>query len=134
MPTYTFRNQDGQTSQKRLSFSDYDAVKAGELTIEDGQGRPLELVFNPGNPNFVMRDGVSGGWISKSSRENNYRRARADEMRRREKDHVFKPKLVPNYEGTEAEDWKDAQEQARSDKGDLSASTYDSLVAKEKTG
>jgi hypothetical protein len=134
MPTYTFKDPDGQLCQRRLSFDEYDAVKAGEQTVEDDQGRPLVLVFNPGNPNFVMKDGEHGGWTSKANRENNYRREREAEMRRREKDHVFKNKLVPNYGGEEAPSWKEAQEEARSQKGDLSASTYDHLVSQEKAG
>lgn len=131
MPTYTFKRSDGSTTKKRLSFAEYDQVKSGQLQVTDSEGAPLELVFDPSGATFVLKDGPSGGWASKALKENKYRRGRSQVMARREQDHVFKNRLVPNFEGQEAPSWKEAQEEARSKKGDLAALTYQPHVAKE---
>lgn len=131
MPTYTFRRPDGQTFTKRLSFKDFHAIQAGEKMLEDDDGNELPLVFNPGSVGFVLKDGESGGWPSKAASENKYRRERRKEMTKREKDHVFKSRLVPNYKGKEAHNWSDVQDHVRTEKGELAASTYDRLVSKE---
>ena len=133
MPTYTFKKQDGALVSKRLSFAQYDAVVEGTQQMTDEEGKPLEIVFNPGRVGFVLKDGVSGGWASKANKENKYRRARNATMARREKDHVFKSRLVPNYQGQEAGSWTDVQDHVRSTKGVEAASTYDPLVSKERS-
>ena len=133
MPTYTFKTSDGSIVSKRLSFSAYEEVKAGTQTLVSEAGEPLELVFNPGDVGFVMKDGASGGWASKTGKEKKYRAERNTEMARREKDHVFKSKLVPNYQGQEAHSWADVQDHVRTTKGEYSASTYQPLVSKERS-
>lgn len=132
MPAYTFRGPNGQHVSKRLSFTEYESVKSGEKSLVDDDGNVLELVFDPGAVGVVFKDGVSGGWASKALKENRYREERRTEMARREKDHVFKSRLIPNYEGQEAENWGDVRDHVRSTKGVESAKTYDPLVAKEK--
>lgn len=132
MPMYTLSRPDGTTLTYRLTFTEYEDVKAGKMKLVDGEGVDLALVFNPGNIAFVMKDGVSGGWVSKALKEQRYRQARSQEMARREKDHVFKSRLVPNYEGQEAHNWSDVQDHVRSTKGDGAANTYNRLVSKEK--
>lgn len=133
MPTYTFRRiSDGAVVLKRLSFAEYDAVKAGTSLVTDDQGETLEIVFNPGNVGFVLKDGVSGGWASKANKENKYRRERGASMAKREKDHVFKSRLVPNYQGQEAQSWAEVQDHVRSTNGSAAASTYEPLVSKER--
>jgi hypothetical protein len=133
MPTYTFRNPvSGDVLTKRLSFKDYEAVKAGEKSLVAEDGTELEIVFDPGTVGFVLKDGVSGGWASKALKENQYRRERTAAMTRREKDHVFKSRLVPNYQGKEADKWADVQDHVRTVKGETSAQTYNHLVAREK--
>jgi hypothetical protein len=134
MPTYTFKSPSGQTFTRRLSFSDFDAIKAGEKSIVDDAGEVCELVFAPGDVGFVLKDGVSGGWASKAGKENTYRRARRAEMTRRERDHAPKTRLIPNYQGQEAQSWGEVRDHVRGEKGALSASTYDSLVTKEQQG
>jgi len=136
MPTYTFQcPQCEDPILLKMKFVDYESVKAGKkmLVCEGHDDVPMELIFNPGNIGFVLQDGPSGGWASKANKENNYRNRRAGVMRRREKDHVFKNRLVPNYGGEEAHSWKDVQDHARDQKGALSASTYDHLVKEQKT-
>lgn len=134
MPTYTFkRTTDGALLSRRLSFTEYDSVKRGDTQLVDDAGAPLEIVFNPGTVGFVLKDGVSGGWMSKANKENKFRRARGTAMASKEKDHVFKSRLVPNYKGEEAHSWADVQDHVRSTKGVAAASTYAPLVAKEKS-
>jgi len=134
MPIYTFkRASDDAIISKRLSFSAYEEVKSGARAVVDELGEPLEIVFNPGDVGFVLKDGVSGGWASKTGKEKKYRIARNQEMARREKDHVFKSRLVPNYQGQEASSWADVRDHVRSTKGEFSASTYEPLVAKERS-
>lgn len=133
MPTYTFKTQDGNLVSKRLSFSEYDQIRSGDLKLEDDGGNPLEIVFNPGQVGFVLKDGVSGGWTSKAMKENKFRAERSTEMARRERDHVFKSKLIPNYQGQEAHSWSDVRDHVRSAAGSEAASTYDPLVSKERS-
>jgi hypothetical protein len=52
-------------------------------------------------------------------------------MARREKNHAFKTKLIPNLNGQEASSWKDVRDEVRTQTGDVAASTYDAHVAKE---
>lgn len=134
MPTYTFKTVTGEILQKRLSFKDYDQLLSGEKEIVDLDGNPLEIVFDPGDIGFVMKDGESGGWAGKALKENKFRAKHRDVMARREKDHVFKNKLIPNYAGQEAHSWSDVQDHVRSTKGEEAAKTYEPLVAKETQG
>lgn len=150
MPTYTTSCQGCQkTNQVRLSFADYDAVKLGTKLLSCGECEgSVSLVFDPGNVNFVLRDGESGGWTSKAMRENKYRAGRQREMERRQKDHAPKTRLLPNFAGQQTESWAEARalafdtaaKEVRAETGDNSmalraakeaASTYDPLVKKE---
>ena len=131
MPTYTFRRPDGETFTKRLSFHDFQALQSGEKVLLDDDDNELELVFNPNSVGFVLKDGESGGWPSKAAAENKYRREHRKVMAKREKDHVFKSRLVPNYQGREAHNWADVKDHVRTEKGELAASTYDHLVSRE---
>lgn len=133
MPTYTFQRPDGSQVKRRLSFEEYDLVRSGDFKVldEENQAVELELVFNPGGVGFVLKDGPSGGWMSKGYKEKKYREGRSKVMGQRERDHVFKTKLIPNLNGQEASSWKDVREEVRSKSGDAAASTYDSHVAKE---
>ncbi len=133
MPTYTVRNtQSGELLSKRLRFSEYEAIKSGSTHLETEDGVVLELVFDPGSVGFVLKDGESGGWASKSLKENKYRQGRTREMARRESDHVFKSRLVPNYQGQEASSWSEVREHVRGVQGFEAAGTYDSLVKQEQ--
>ena len=114
---------------------EHEAIsKAGELLFIP-PGVPRDAVnlsdTRAARANFILKDGPSGGWTSKANKENKYRRYRQDVMTRRERDHVFKTRLIPNYQGQEAPSWREAQEEARSRDGDLAASTYEPHVSKE---
>lgn len=138
MPTYQTRcNKCGDSGDLRLNFTDYDAIKSGDsqLVCNNCQGS-CAILFDPSSVHVVFKDGESGGWQSKALKENRYRANRREVIARRERDHVFKPKLQPNYKGVETGTWKDAQEFARTETvrqhgapiANLIASTYDPLV------
>lgn len=132
MPTYSFRCEEcGTMCELRMTFAEYREVKAGSKIVPCLCETPMTLDFRPGNVQFSLKDGPSGGWISKAGKESKYRQARSEEMARREQDHVFKPKLVPNYGGQETGSWREAQEAARADKGELAAATYVEKVVQE---
>jgi len=153
MPKYTTQCEEcASTDTVRLSFEGYDAVLAGtkRLSCTSCSGA-LDLKFDPGEVNFIMSDGESGGWTSKAGKENAYRRRRNEEMKQRERDHVFKSRLQPNYQGQETETWVEAQALARektfekvnqeqSDVGlakqaaNKSAETFQPLVNREVAG
>jgi len=133
VPTYQIECLEcGAAHDQRLSFTDYDQVKSGQKTLACKTcGLPAQIGFAPGNLGFILREGESGGWASKSIKENAYRNRRRDVMAKREKDHVFKSSLQANYDGVETGSWREAQELARSEKGDEAAATYDPLVSRE---
>lgn len=133
MPSYTFRRADGATTKRKLTFEEYDLIQSGAFQVVDDEGAPLELIFNPAGVGFVMKDGPSGGWISKAQKENGYRSAHGAVMARRERDHVFKTRLIPNYKGQEAESWGDVRAEVRKQSGHGAASTYDHHVHEEKS-
>ena len=134
MPVYKTKCSECSASDDvRMTFSEYDLVRTGQSGIACGVcGSPVELAFAPGNIGFGFKEGESGGWPTKSLKENTYRAARSSVMSRRERDHVFKPRLVPNYQGQEAASWKEVRDHVQSAKGSESASTYDPLVKSEK--
>lgn len=134
MPTYTFRKpSDGTQITKRLTFEEYESVKSGTTVLKDATGETLEILFSPGQVGFVLKDGQSGGWTSKSNKEHRFRRVRSDQMARRERDNVPKSSLVPNYKGQEAHSWSDVQDHVRSTVGVEAARTYDSRVERERS-
>jgi hypothetical protein len=110
-----------------MSFVDYESVKLGVKTLECGkcQGKAV-LAFNPGDVSFVLPDGPSGGFTSKAGKENAYRAKRRIEMTRRTRDHVAPRPLIPNYEGAQTENWREAQEAARKDGKNVTS--YDPLI------
>lgn len=140
MPTYTTKCGFCEAAGDiRLSYAEYDTVKAGTSAIECQCGKHADIVFNPGEVDFVLKDGISGGWQSKALKENKYRAAHREVMAKREADHVFKSRLIPNYKGQETSSWKEAQSEAaearRKEGGaqaaQASASTYQPFVGKE---
>jgi hypothetical protein len=135
MPTYTLQCTDEacfRTQERRMSFAQYDAAKSGDLGLTcESCGCPADLQFAPGVLGFSLKEGESGGWATKSIRENGYRSARSGVMAKRERDNVHKPKLVPNYKGQEAASWSEVRDHVRSTVGAESAATYDQLVKQE---
>jgi len=150
MPIYSTKCQTCETtSNRKLSFQEYDDAKAGKMTLSCTCGGSAELVFNPADVSFVMKDGESGGWASKAGKENAYRAKRRGVMARRERDHVRPNRLQPNFNGQAVSSWKEARDAAyqstyakvKSEHGEVdaakaatdSAKTYDSFVKREAT-
>lgn len=134
MPTYQIECHDcGRVEDRRLTYSEYDQVKSGAESLRcAGCNQPARFGFSPGSLGFILKEGESGGWASKSIKENAYRKNRIPLLTQRRKDHVRTSKLQPNYHGVETGTWKEAQEVARTEKGNSAASSYDSLVSKER--
>lgn len=132
MPTYTLECKDEdclRVQERRLTFAQYDEAKKGVLGLTcESCGCPAEFKFVPGAIGFNLKEGESGGWTTKSLKENGYRKSRRETMAKREKDHVFKSRLVPNYQGQEAGSWSDVKDHVRTVKGAEAASTYDPFV------
>ena len=134
MPLYKLScSECGEILDKKLSFSQYDEVKLGQSVVDcPSCAKAMSLVFAPGRLGMVMKEGLSGGWTTKSEKERKYRDNRHQAMGKRQKDNVFEPSLQPNYNGEETGTWKEAQEVARKVGGDTAAATYAPVVAKEK--
>lgn len=152
MPLYTVQCQvcEKQGVQK-LSFAEYDETKAGKRDVSCPHcGGWASIVFDPGNVAFVLKDGVSGGWISKAGKENSFRRKHNVEMSRRQREHAPRTTLQPNFQGGLTGNWKTAKEAAYETRYDEvkqehgaqvaaqaakeSAATYDPLVNREVSG
>lgn len=142
MPLYATHCEVCQKSRDvRLSFSDYEAVRQGTKSLECSACHGgVSLKFDPGDVKFILKDGESGGWISKAMRENKYRANRQGVMERRQRDHAPNPKLVPNFAGEQTGTWAEAKRAAydkaytetqNTTAATEAASTYDSLVRKE---
>lgn len=136
--------------ERRLSFSQYDQIKSGEIEVECLHcGGVIDLVFNPSDVNFVLKDGESGGFVSKAMKENAYRKNRRKVMAQRERDHVRPNTLQPNFQGNPTGSWaeaRDAAYQSTYDKvkgehgaklaakaANKSAKTYDKHIKREAT-
>ena len=131
MPTYSVLcSECGHIEDKKMTFSDYDRIKEGLLLLECPQCTcGMELNFDPGAVTFVLKDGPSGGWASKAVKENTYRAKHRLDVEKKERDHVFKNKLIPNITGQETGTWREAQAAAGAEGKDTS--TYNSFVAQD---
>ena len=133
MPTYALACLEcGRNEDRRMSFSDYDKIKSGSTPVVCPSCQEnMTVSFQPGKVAFVLKDSSTGGWVSKADKENKYRKAHREVMAQRERDHVFKTTLQPNYKGEETGTWREAQEAARKEHGDAAAVTYTPHVVKE---
>jgi hypothetical protein len=134
MPVYTFECPDGTRFTHRLSIAEFKAIRDGEAVLLDEDDNDLRLVFDPGKISFTLKDGESGGWPSRTSKERAYRRQRYEEMGQRQRDHAPRTRLVPNHKGNIADKWADVQDYVRTTKGEAASISYDRLVAKERQG
>jgi len=147
MPIYNTKCKSCQKQENRkLTFDQYDQVKAEQLKLSCSCGGEAQLIFDPTGVDFVLRDGISGGWVSKAHKENSYRVNRRHLIEQRQRDHVRPKELVPNFQGQVASSWKEAKDAAYQSKFDAvksehgvkaavevatkSAKTYDKFVRK----
>jgi hypothetical protein len=112
--------------ERKLTFAQYDQAQAGDLQLDCSCGGSVELVFDPSDVAFVLKDGESGGFVSKAMKENAYRRERRKIMAQRERDHVRPNTLQPNFQGRPTSSWKEAQDAAYQ-------STYDKVKGEHGT-
>jgi hypothetical protein len=149
MPMYSTKCSSCDTvADRKMTFEQYDLAQKGEHQIKcslcEGEA---EVVFDPSAVAFVLKDGESGGFVTKAMKENAYRKNRRKVMAQRERDHVRPNKLQPNYQGMPTASWeeaKDAAYQATYDKvkgehgskfaaraASQSAKTYDRHIKRE---
>jgi len=145
MPVYNTECKDCQKREDRkLTFAQYDLVKDGDLILDCTCGGHVQLVFDPGGVDFVLKDGESGGWVSKAAKENAYRADRRRVMTQRQRDHVSPNRLQPNFQGQVTSSWEEARDLAHkstyekvkgehgvgaaSEAASKSAKTYDPLI------
>lgn len=150
MPMYATQCSACQkASDRKLSFQQYDALKSGTEKLACECGGQATLVFDPSAVSFVLKDGESGGWVSKAGKENAYRAKRRNVMAQKERDHVRPTRLQPNFQGKPAASWSDAKDAAyqstydkvKREHGDKdaavaakeSAKTYDRFIKQEAT-
>ena len=86
-----------------------------------------------------MRDGPTGSWPSKGGRFKAYRAKKSEEMKGRQKDRYghLNRDCIPNYQGQQAENWREAQSMAMKDKDRISdplltAKTFEPHIKKEQ--
>jgi len=121
MPTYNVQCEVCKKQEiRKLTFNQYDLVKENKFQLNCSCGGIMQLLFDPTGIGFVLKDGSSGGWQTKSSKENTYRTARRQVMSQRERDHVSPKRLVPNFQGDLTSSWKEAKDAAYQ-------STFDNL-------
>lgn len=145
MPIYNTKCKDCQKQENRkLTFDQYDQVKAEQLKLNCSCGGEIQLIFDPAGVDFVLKDGEAGGWVSKAAKENSYRVNRRHLIEQRQRDHVRPKELVPNFQGQIAPSWREARDSAYQAKYDgvkselgakaaaeaavKSAKTYDNFV------
>jgi len=113
MPIYTMECQTCHNQrQHKLTFEQYDLANKGAFPLSCSCGGMAKLIFNPAGVGFVLKDGISGGWMSKASKENAYRANRRQVLTRKERDHVSPKKLRPNFQGQETSSWSEARDTA----------------------
>lgn len=135
----------------KLTFAEYDKAKEGGFDLTcSACGGWAQIVFDPGNVSFVLKDGESGGFTSKAAKENAFRRKHNAVMDKRQRDHAPRTTLQPNFGGALTGNWKTAREAAYETTYDRvkeehgtetaqqaaqeSAQTYDPLVTREVSG
>lgn len=102
-------------------------------------GKICKYIYIATVPQVAFKDGPSGSWPSKGNRFQQYRRERDTTMKRRQLDRYGAPKeLIPNYNGQQTENWREAsqlaaQDTTKEDAVRLAApKTYEPRIKKEK--
>lgn len=128
MAKYDFKCTDedcGNVQEEVMKMSEKDGA---QISCNEC-GSPSEYTFTPTMVYMHLR---GDGWPSKTLREANYRKKRYAVMSQRQRDHVQKPELHPNFNGQDTGTWADAQTAAH-DAG-KNHHSYDKLVNKEQAG
>lgn len=124
MAKYDFKCQKCEHIQEEvLKISERDTAKISCAKC----GSKSQYTFTPTNFYMHLR---GDGWPSKTIREKNVRLKRNQVMGQKQRDHVSKPELAPNFNGVRTGSWESAQAMAH-DAGKNSQS-YTPLIQKEK--
>lgn len=124
MPTYSVACKGcGKVGERKLTFSEMS-----DFSEACTCGSSIVVMFAPSAMNFTLRDGPSGGWASRAIKEKQYREKRREMLAKKEKDHVYTPSLIPNFNGEQTESWREAKEIARVELGTSAAESYNDLV------
>jgi hypothetical protein len=97
-------------------------------------GGICNYIFTPTIVQFSLIDGPSGSWPSKGEHFKNYRNEQNEKAKRRQKDRYghLNRDAIPNYLGRETSSWREAQSEAKKDRGEASARTYESKIKQSK--
>jgi len=124
---YEFVCEDcDQTQTVELRPSQFDECRESGVPCECSEEAKAYHQFNPGNLSVCFK---GDGWSDKMHREKKYRSKRSQRMAERQRKHNKTPELVPNYQGEEVENWREAQNLASKD--GRSAATYEPKIHKD---
>ena len=124
---YDFRCQECDAVQTvDLSISVLDQKKEEGVPCQVCEGTSVFQL----NLDSVVVSFKGDAWADKNYREKNYRKQRSSYMAQRQAKNNTAAKLIPNYQGQEAQTWKEVKEAAAAD-GKNTAS-YEPLIAKER--
>lgn len=138
MPRYDYKCTDEaciNVQEEDAKISEYKDFRP-ECSV---CGAECEYVYTPTVVHAVLRDGATGSWPSKGNRFKNYRAKRSEEMKVKQKDRYghLNRDCIPNYQGQQAESWREAQSMAMSDKDRSpdplqTAKTFEPHIKKEQ--
>ncbi len=134
MPSYTLKcSACGDLKVSKMTFDEYRMIEHDRIApqCEVCKEGFRSIAFTPGQVGLVLKEGPSGGWLSKSLRENKFRARHGEIISKRQKDHVRPSDLVPNYNGQVHDRWSEVQDHVRAEKGIDAAKTYEPYVKKE---
>lgn len=103
-------------------------------------GSECEYIYIPTVCHAILKDGPTGSWPSKGNRFKNYRAKQSEKMKVRQKDRYghLNRDCVPNYQGQQTENWREAQSLAMQDKDRerpdplKTAKTFETHIKKEQ--
>lgn len=101
-------------------------------------GAECEYVFVPTVVQVILKDGPTGSWPSKGNRFKKFRADQSKKMEGRQRDRYghLNRDCIPNYQGQQAESWREAQSMAMKDKDRpdtlRTAKTFEPQIKKER--
>lgn len=123
---YVFECECGEVRKENLPVSERDSE------IICSCGKSMNRVINSGAINFSLK---GWGWTGRDYKEKRIREKRSLDMALKQHERYGDgDKLVPNYNGREADSWKEVRDQAVFEKGAQVSNQYESLINKEECG
>ena len=138
MPRYDYRCTDENCvniQEEDAKISEFKKLRP-ECNV---CGAECEYIFVPTIVQAVLKDGPTGSWPSKGNRFKAYRANQSKKMERRQKDRYghLNRDCIPNYQGAQTENWREAQDLAMKDKDRnadslQTAKTFEPQIKKEQ--